>query len=759
MSKVNLMKKGLPLMLAFSLLAASATAVPAANTDFSQSEEQVQTEEASYKSDKEINTPAEGEPDEEKPDLQEQTEEKEDLDSYLNPTSDPAQEEISEEQPEDPFEGDEKDFEEEITDHPLDTPYEEILREKNLIIVTVDSGNSQPAQAMTVETVEELSEPEIQALEEYIEEQGYAVTANAMLAASPASEVRTITFNMNGFLSLAAEGYGTGYDAMFYVHTANYQGNGNAYCIDPSKQAPGHDSQGQQISYTTTVTDYNDSMLLKIMYYGFGGPGDITESFASTGPARHILTHLVATKRSAELGVPGAGTYTYGANTTAISMADALYEAIKAKPEIIGTVSILTPVQGQQTLMLLANYSVPKKKMTIRLKKASSDPAISDNNSCYSLKGAVYGVYSDSSLKNRVGTFETKADGSSATSLTVDVGTYYIKEITAPKGYLIDDTTYKVSGKADQTITVKTKDAPASDQIRLLLQKKDQTTGKENKRLKGAQFTVNYYAAETAGAIPERTWVLETDEKGEIYLSDSYKVSGDAFFTGSAGEIVLPLGILTIQETKAPEGYYKNDTLYFCPIKLQEDGRILTENLPTGEAAVEEIPIRTSLSISKTVSGSGGNKNTDFHFELTLTSSEGIELPETVSCLLQEINQTDLEMNLEKQSGEGMEVEGDSSVYTFTLHHGQKLTLKDLPIGLAYKVEETDGTSLGYQVTAENETGNLEEKAVNVAFSNRKEMIIPTGSDTNVYGMGGILITGLLSCLLILLLLSGRRKR
>ena len=59
-----------------------------------------------------------------------------------------------------------------------------------------------------------------------------------------------------------------------------------------------------------------------------------------------------------------------------------------------------------------------------------------------------------------------------------------------------------------------------------------------------------------------RTWVTktiaETDNDGTTHyitkLADAYKVSGDSFYMQD-GKAVLPLGTLTVEETKAPNGY------------------------------------------------------------------------------------------------------------------------------------------------------------------------------------------------------------
>ena len=87
-----------------------------------------------------------------------------------------------------------------------------------------------------------------------------------------------------------------------------------------------------------------------------------------------------------------------------------------------------------------------------------------------------------------------------------------------------------------------------------------------NASLAGAEFTWKYYAGfynkENLPAEATRTWVTKTiaekDSDGAIHyitrLADKYKVSGDSFYTQD-GKNVLPLGTLTVEETKSPSGY------------------------------------------------------------------------------------------------------------------------------------------------------------------------------------------------------------
>lgn len=116
--------------------------------------------------------------------------------------------------------------------------------------------------------------------------------------------------------------------------------------------------------------------------------------------------------------------------------------------------------------------------------------------------------------------------------------------------------------------------------------------------LEGAEFTWSYYDgyynADNLPAKATRTWttktVAEKDSDGTIHyvsrLADSYKVSGDSFYTQD-GKNVLPLGTLTVTETKAPNGYLL-DGAYMQADGSSEQikGTYLTQISEDGELAV-----------------------------------------------------------------------------------------------------------------------------------------------------------------------------
>lgn len=78
------------------------------------------------------------------------------------------------------------------------------------------------------------------------------------------------------------------------------------------------------------------------------------------------------------------------------------------------------------------------------------------NQSGIGVANAVYGLYSDAACASLYDKLTTNADGKGTFAKSVDVGkTYYIKEITAPTGYELDDTVYPVIANEENS-TVET---------------------------------------------------------------------------------------------------------------------------------------------------------------------------------------------------------------------------------------------------------------------------------------------------------------
>lgn len=266
------------------------------------------------------------------------------------------------------------------------------------------------------------------------------------------------------------------------------------------------------------------------------------------------------------------------------------------------------------------------KLIKIQLQKTSANPELTKGNSCYSLAGAEYSIYTNKSCSkdSYFGFIRTDANGfgvygdgldSKGKHVGSDVTnrTYYAKETKAPKGYKLDTTVYTFKDSGKKTVdgvsiySFTCSDKPSADPVTVLLKKQDSKTGQATARLAGAEFTIKYYAGtyknedELKDVNATRSWVVRTNENGLALLHKDFLVSGDSFYEVN-GEVYLPLGTITIQESKAPENYELNPNLYIG--QITEEGGLgwLTTNLltPEGQLIVPESEtVRGGLSIHK----------------------------------------------------------------------------------------------------------------------------------------------------------------
>ena len=243
--------------------------------------------------------------------------------------------------------------------------------------------------------------------------------------------------------------------------------------------------------------------------------------------------------------------------------------------------------QDNIRIVVLDDSTPGPQKGKLSIMKKSANPEITDNNPCYELKGAEYGVYKTkadaTNDKNKVNTLiigkydDTEKNKNWSNEIELEAGTYYVKETKAPKGYGLNPNVVSVVIEAGKNTWIGEEsndfvDYPQSDPVRILLGKIDSETNKDKPQgsasLEGAEFTVKYYKGlydedpATKGQTPARSWVLKTNENGFATLSGKYKVSGDDFYYASTGDPTLPVGTITIQETKAPTGYFINNEVF-----------------------------------------------------------------------------------------------------------------------------------------------------------------------------------------------------
>ena len=183
------------------------------------------------------------------------------------------------------------------------------------------------------------------------------------------------------------------------------------------------------------------------------------------------------------------------------------------------------------------------------------------------LSGVVFQVL-DEGKKPIEGKKITTLNGGSGT-VTLPLGKYYLKETVAPEGYKPNDELipFEVTAGGRNTVTVKNTPKTGS----LTIQKAD----KDGKPLLGAEFKI--YAAEGAA------------RKNPIYtlITDS---SGKAVKTG------IPYGSYVAIESRAPEGYERDNTEHTFDIpQKNEDGTVSADI----SISVENTKSRYALSIVK----------------------------------------------------------------------------------------------------------------------------------------------------------------
>ena len=395
----------------------------------------------------------------------------------------------------------------------------------------------------------------------------------------------------------------------YYTSRMTVDGSNTAYCVQPMMKTP----ESGTYSYDLLSSG---SALRKALYYLPGGYGYEKENIQSqylSGWSEtncYVIGHLTASYVYADYDA-GSGAF-YGAPQNYIDKAVEIANAIKNLPNPPSSFrAFIIPSSSSQTV---AGSWYEKPYGWIEIQKSSANAGVSNGNGNYSLKGAQYGIYQGESL---IETLVTDANGY-AKSGELEEGNYTVKEISASKGYIVDTQAHNVTVSSDATSTAEVTEIPINNPIDLVLQKLDKeleaSTPQGAASLAGAEFTVKFYTQQSDadpaadGAKPVRTWVLKTGSDGALKFTEDALVSGDNFYYTSDGStICLPLGTVTVQETKAPAGYFVNDTIFVqkisgtsesetinvyqsseVPEQIYRGGvQIQKRDLETGEAAAQ----------------------------------------------------------------------------------------------------------------------------------------------------------------------------
>ena len=419
-----------------------------------------------------------------------------------------------------------------------------------------------------------------------------------------------------------------------------------AYCVEPNRATP---AAGQ---YKVSVIDDDDAgrsaKMRKLIYYlpGSYGYKKLTKQkwFAAkdTGASDYAVAHVALSwlyDKQSEQNHAWAGAGSDIQKLVKKMVAD--LDDLPDPPDDFEVFWIKSE-SHQDTFGALYRTEYGR----INVHKISAIPEISDGNRCYSLSGAEYTLYTDSGCNEAAQTSDGKAavlhlneEGDSET-IELETGSYYMKETSAPRGYAMDAEVHSVEISKDKTTTYSAGDVPKNAPVELLVQKVDRETGLNRPQggatLMGAEYTVSYYSEMTKTGMTEdaleaavsdsspalingseAVWVLKTDENGRIDLTEPEKcfVSGPDFYRDSGGRPCFPIGIIRIEETKAPDGYERSVHVWYLAVTEAGKAETLTTlKVLDGSSPAEEQVIRGDVCLTKTGEGRGKMAGVLFRF-------------------------------------------------------------------------------------------------------------------------------------------------
>ena len=256
------------------------------------------------------------------------------------------------------------------------------------------------------------------------------------------------------------------------------------------------------------------------------------------------------------------------------------YATFKVVTSMLGVRGVNNPNNYQCAFATLNIRYEKQQEGYLRIHKSSTNPEITNGNSCYSFDDINYGVFTDAGCVNNIAVLNLDANGYSE-PLKLKAGTYYVREADATpgSGYQTNSTVYTVNVTAgttsDAPVMCETTDVPLNDPLGIVINKinSDGTTAAD---LSGAEYTVTYYPkqytsvaeieAETDPDVKPTVWVIQTIKSASGYfasLDDTHIVpnsnsAGAVFGKYFSGRYIIPLGTITVEETKAPAGFTKD---------------------------------------------------------------------------------------------------------------------------------------------------------------------------------------------------------
>ena len=242
---------------------------------------------------------------------------------------------------------------------------------------------------------------------------------------------------------------------------------------------------------------------------------------------------------------------------------------------------------------------------TISIEKRDADTNTNTPQGSAKLSNAKYGVYDEND--NLISEITTNNEGKGTSSLINRIGTFYLKEIIAPEGYLIDNTKYSFEiSENNLNPTIVVKDTVIKGTIKIVKVDKDNYScnPQGDALLSGAKFEIKDINSN----------VIET-----------LTIGGDCTATSKD----LPYGEYKITEKESPKGYYLNENTFNVLIKNPDISIELRAAISNNyEVVVQDEVIKNDFIFNKFY----GNQSTGFIysepdaiFEITNNKNEVVE--------------------------------------------------------------------------------------------------------------------------------------
>ncbi len=234
--------------------------------------------------------------------------------------------------------------------------------------------------------------------------------------------------------------------------------------------------------------------------------------------------------------------------------------------------------------LLISNYVDPSAFSVSVEVEYGNALVIKTNANGNTLAGCTFELYKDQNCTQKVRTGTSDSNGNIYFQRLAP-GTYFVKEVSVPTGYLLDDTIKKVEVKANETTEISFKNYEPTGEIKLI--KTDVETGRNNRvdgtshhgdaTLDGTEYTL--YANADIYNVAKTVKYFSKDEEIATYTFDSNGIAKVNITTKSTkaelkaeGNILkwLPMGEYYSKETNVTNGYLQDNEKHIHTLKYKD---------------------------------------------------------------------------------------------------------------------------------------------------------------------------------------------